>query len=327
MPFEQPRGRVSIDGVAVPGLVSLQVVAGGYFMAGRFRAGFALGADVAFGADYFSALTNQSVVIEAAPAGVGYNALLMGRVDSIRIDWLHRLVIVCGRDLTGLLIDTEIAESFVNQTASQIAVTIAGRHGLTPDVTSTAGLVGQYYQLDHARTALGVNARVTTEWDLLTALALAEGFVVSVAGDALNFGPPPAVMPVFLTPQNFMTMSFDMIVAMPGAVTAKSWNCRTKSVVAGTQGAGLTTTIIRPNLVQAQAERLAQGHLRMLGQHRMVLQGMMPGDVTLLPGMQIELAGTNSGLDQGYVVDAVTRRLDGKGGFFQDLMAHAVVVA
>lgn len=327
MPFEQPQGQVSVDGVPVPGLVSLQVVAGGYFLAGRFQAAFALGAAFGFGADYFAALTNQSVLIEAAQDGLGFTLLLTGRVDTVRIDFKNKLAVIGGRDLTGVLIDAEIAESFVNQTASQIASTIAARHGLTPYVTSTSTLVGQYYQLDHARTALGVNARVTTEWDLLTELALAEGFVVSVTGNALNFGPPQSGIPVFVTPANFVSLSFDMIVAMPGAVTAKSWNCRSKSVVTETQGTGLNTTIIRPNLMQAQAQALAQGHLQTLNQHQLILQGVMPADVTLMPGMQLMLAGTDSGLDQAYVVDAVTRRLDGKSGFAQDIRAHAAVVA
>jgi hypothetical protein len=323
LPLEQPRGRVSVGGVVVPGLVTLEVDAAGYFLAGRFRAGFAMGAVPGFGGAYFAGLTNQSVVIEVAADGLGYRQILTGQIDAVRIDVLTNLAVICGRDLTAVLIDTEILESFVNQTASQIAAQIAAEHGLVPNVTPTSALVGQYYQLDHARTALGLNARVTTEWDLLTALALAEGFLVSVAGNTLTFGAPQVGTPVFVTPGNVSALSFEMITALPGAATVKSWNCRSKSVVTGTQGTGLMTTIIRPNLMQDQAQALARGHLQTLSQHQLIMQATMPGDATLAPGMTLVLAGTGMGLDQAYMVDAVTRRLGGKAGFVQDIRAHA----
>ncbi len=324
--LQQPRARVSIDGVPMPGLVELEVNAGGYFMAGRFHAGFAIGAAPGIGGAYFAGLANQSVVIEVAPDGLGYSNLLTGQIDAVRIDWARNLAVVSGRDLTALLIDTEISQSFVNQTSSQIAQTVTAGHGLVANVMPTQTLVGQYYQLDHARTALGLNARVTTEWELLTALAQVEGFLVSVTGNVLNFGPLQSGAPVFITPGSLSALTFDMITALPGAATVRSWNCRNKSVVAGTYGTGLGTTIIRPNLMQAQAQALAKGHLQTLGQHRLIMQARMPADVTLAPGMLLAMAGTGMGLDQSYVVDAVTRRLDGKSGFVQDIVAHAAVV-
>jgi hypothetical protein len=326
LPLEQPRAQVSIDGVPVPGLVELEIDAGGCFLAGRFSAGFAIGAVPGFDVTYYAGLTSQNVLIEVAPDGLGYVTLLTGRVDAVRIDWTSNLASISGRDLTALLIDTEISQSFVNQTASQIAETVAGEHGLIPNVMPTTALVGQYYQLDHARTALGLNAHVATEWELLTALAQAAGFLVSVTGNTLNFGPPAAGVPVFITPGSLSSLSFDMITSLPGAATVKSWNCRNKSVVAETQGSGLMTTVIRPNLVQEQAQTLAQGHLQTLGQHRLIMQARMPADTVTAPGMQLLLAGVGGGLDQAYVVDAVTRRLNGRMGFVQDVRAHAAAV-
>lgn len=321
MPFEQPQARVGIDGVLVPGLVDLQVDAPGCFMAGRFRAVFALGAG--FDAGYFAGLGNQDVQIDVAPGGFGYVTLMLGRIDAVRIDWLRRSATVCGRDMTSSLIDAEITESFVNQTASQIAEAIAGRHGLAANVAPTNALVGQYYQLDHAQISLGLNARVVTEWELLTALALAEGVGVSVTGSTLNFGPVVESAAVYVTPGRFSALAFDASTALPGAAAVKSWNCRSKSVVAAAQGSGLSTTLVRPNLTQAQAQSLAQGHLQMLGRHQLILQGEMPADVMLMPGMILVLAGTGSALDQSYVVDAVTRRLGGDAGFAQSVRAHA----
>lgn len=323
LPLEQPRARVSIDGVPVPGLVELEVEAGGSFLAGRFLAAFALGAAFGFDVGYYAGLTSQNVLIEVSLDGLGYATLLTGQVDAVRIDWGRKLASISGRDLTALLIDTEISQSFMNQTASQIAQTIAVGHGLAANVTPTMALVGQYYQLDHARTALGLHARATNEWELLTALAQAEGFLVSVVGSTLNFGPPLVAVPAFMTPGGCSQLSFDMITSLPGAATVKSWNCRNKSVVSETQGTGLMTTLIRPNLMQEQAQALAQGHLQILGQHQLIMQARMPADAVLAPGMPLFLAGVGGGLDQAYTVDAVTRRLDGKMGFVQDVRAHA----
>jgi hypothetical protein len=327
LPLEQPQARISIDGVPIAGLVELEIDAGGYFLAGRFQVGFALGVTPAFGGAYFASLTNQNISIEVAPDGVGYATLLLGRIDAVRIEWNRNIAFVFGRDLTGLLIDTEIAQSYVNQTASQIAGVIADEHGFVPNITPTWTLVGQYYQRDHARTALGLNAHVTTEWELLTALAQEEGLLVSVSGNTLNFGGIEVGSPLFVTPRNLSALTFDMIAALPGAITVKSWNSRSKNVVAETYGAGLTTTIVRPNLTQTQAQSLAQAHAQILGQHQLIMQARMPGDTALSPGMQLALVGTGMGLDQIYVVDAVRRRLDGKVGFVQDIKAHAVAGA
>lgn len=326
MPLEQPRARVSIDGVPVPGLVALEVDAAGCFLASRFAAGFALDAAPEFGGGYFVGLSNQSVQIDVAPDGVGYSALLTGQVDTIRIDWGRKLAVVGGRDLTSLLIDSEISESYVNQTASQIAAEVAVAHGLTPNVTPTTALVGQYYQLDHARTALGGHAKLTTAWELLTELARMEEYLVSVVGSVLNFGPPQPGMPLFVTTGSLSALTFDMVTALPGAAMVKSWNCRSKSVVSGSSGSGQMTTIVRPNLLQAQAQALAQGHLQILGQHRLIMEARMPADATLAPGMTLMLGGAGMGLDQSYVVDAVARRLDGKAGFVQRVRAHAAVL-
>src|SRR6516165_1836496 len=110
LPLEQPRARISIDGVPIAGLVELEIDAGGYFLAGRFQVGFALSVTPAFDGTYFASLTNQNISIEVAPDGVGYVTLLLGRIDAVRIEWGRNIAFVFGRDLTGLLIDTEIAQ-------------------------------------------------------------------------------------------------------------------------------------------------------------------------------------------------------------------------
>jgi len=320
LPAEAPRLRLSIGGVPVDGVVALEVESVGCFAADRFSVTCALGGRVG----YFTALGKQDVTIEVAAEGAGYVTLLVGQLDNVRVDLGRYEAVLAGRDLAARLIDAEIAETFANQTASQIAVTLAGRHGMTPNVTETSTPVGQYYELDHARSALAVHARTATEWSLLTQLAQAEGFALWVSGEVLNFGPWPEAAPVLVTPANVSALAFDMINALPVAVTVKSWNTRNKAVVSQSQGNGAGTTLVRPNLTAAQARALAAAQLTVLGQHEVVMSATMPGDVVLRPGMTLVMAGTGSALDQSYTVAAVTRRLSARHGFEQNVTAYAV---
>ena len=102
---------------------------------------------------------------------------------------MNRTVEVDGRDLTARLLDARTQETFSNQTASEIAETLAGRHGLTPNVTATSTLAGRYYEAEHDRITLGQFSRATTEWDLLTYLAAREGFEAYISGQTLTFAP------------------------------------------------------------------------------------------------------------------------------------------
>jgi hypothetical protein len=322
LPVEQPEVRFSIAGVPVPGAVSLELESVGYFAADRFRIGMALGAAPFTTAGYFSTLGVQTVTVEVAPSGLGYALLLTGQIDNIRIDYLRNLATLSGRDLSARLIDSESAETFVNHTSSQIAAILAARHGLNANVTPTSTPVGQYYEIDHARSGLGLNSRATTDWNLLTELALIENFDLSVTGMTLNFGPPVAAMQSFWTVQNFTALGLDVAVTLPKAATVKSWNSRQKVVVSETVGRGGTTTVIRPNLTTAQAQMVAQNHLKSLDRHGMILIGVMPGDVTTEPGTTFVLSGTNSAFDTTYSVSAVTRVLSPKEGFFQTVHAY-----
>ena len=323
LPVEQPQLRFSVAGVPLPGATRLEIESVGFFAADRFQASFAIGAVKSTTAAYFAGLGNQTVTIEVSLTGLGFATLLTGQIDNIRVDLVQNTATLSGRDLSAGLIDTEISETFANQTASQIALTIAARHQLATNVTPTKTPVGQYYELDHARTALGLHGRLTTEWNLLSALAQAENFVLSVTGNTLNFGPPPAGASMFLMPQSFSELVLDKTTALPSETRVKSWNSRQKAIVLGTQGSGATTTLIRPNLTSAPAQAMAENHQATIRQHGMILYGTTPGDTSTMPGMTIALGGTGSGFDQSYVISAVVRTLQARLGFTQRLYAFA----
>jgi hypothetical protein len=101
-------------------------------------------------------------------------------------DPLAGTIHITGRDLTAKLIDTKTSENFLNQTSSQIAQTLAARHGLAAQVTATTTRVGTYYSQNHSGLS-----QERSEWDLLVELAAYEDFDVYVRGETLYFQPKP----------------------------------------------------------------------------------------------------------------------------------------
>ncbi len=320
LPTNAPRIQAVIGGVNVPGVIYLTVDSLGYFASSRFRIGFALN-DV-FSSSYFATLGSATMTI-AISQDTGFNNLITGQIDNIRIDLLSRAAVLSGRDLSARLIDAEIVETFNNQTSSQIAGLIAERFGLSPNVTATSKPVGQYYELDHARNALALHSRSGTAWNLLSQLAQLEGFILSVTGTMLNFGPKPYVAPVFFTSSIAMALEFDIATTIPTAATVKSWNSRGKIAVSQTAGTSTGTILIRPNLSAAQASAVAGNHLAALSQHGKIVTIAMPGEMNMVPSTQIILSGAGAGLDQTYTVDAIRRSLDAERGFTQTLRAYA----
>ncbi len=323
LPVDQPQVLAQIAGATVPGVTFMEVENVGYFAADRFRIGFAIGATDFTTAQYFSSLGMQVITISAAIAGSGFLSLITGQIDNIEIDFGANNVVLAGRDLAARLIDTELSETYVNQTASQVAIQIAEQFNLTPDVTSTSTMIGQYYEIDHARTIMNLHSRNMTAWDLLTGLAYIEGFSLSVSGTVLYFGPVQAGPVLALTVNNFSHLMVDMAATVPTGTMVKSWNIRNKKTIMQSSGHGFSPTIIKPNLTSSQAGDLAACHLALLNRHKTMLMGTMPADLTTMPGQQFVLSGTGSVFDQTYTVEVIRRSVRAKRSFSQTVRAFA----
>jgi phage protein D len=328
-----PRLRVLAGGILVPGAFDAEVMSNNHYAADRFRIGLALSADPARGAVWWAEQDDVLVDIEVS-LGDGFINLLRGIVDRIEIDALSDVVRLQGRDLSAGLIEARTQEAFANHTSSEIAVLLAGRHGLSPDVQTTTTPVGRYRQLEHDRLVLGGFARATTEWDLLATLAQYEGFDVWVHGTALHFRPPdPPVVPMVLRADDFSSLHLERTLTLAGdiEVTVKSWHSRTAHSYVQTARAGQRSSgggkaqryvYIVPNLMPDEALKLAQRRLAELTRHERVIVAEMPGELTLAPRQQILLQGTGTSFDRVYWVDSVERRLDMSHGFTQCLQAR-----
>jgi phage protein D len=345
--------KLLLDGRSVIGVTEAEVCTSDHQAAGWFRVSVALGPDPVFTAAAFAGLTQvtaQILVGLAVPglpaAAATWQSLMTGNVDEITLDMVDGTVQLSGRDFTALLIDTLSAETFSNHTSSEIAQTLAVRHGLTPMVTATTTPIGRYYQDGHDVSTLYRANKTVTEWDLLSSLAEVEGFDLHVQDSSLFFAPPlndtlPAIwqwMPGGAASTTLTTLNMERSLALARdiVVTVQSWNSKqaqmitqtvrssASSVVSAKTTTSATATnyvLVRPNLTPQQAMSLATQTLSDLSRHQRVVTVTMPGELDLAPRSLVLLEGTNTAFDQAYAVDEITRRVSMRDGFVQTVRA------
>ncbi len=128
--------------------------------------------------------------------------MIVGRVDDVAIDPVADELVLSGRDLTGLLIDSRTSGDamlqYQNQTASQIVTGLMGQFSNWfggNRITGTAVQVGTYFGGNFLYLF-----RNRSYWDVITWLAQTnvnasgspDPFVAYVSGSSLVFGPAPA---------------------------------------------------------------------------------------------------------------------------------------
>ena len=335
--FRQPRLLVLADGIMVPGAISAQVTSTAHATADRFRLTVATSPITAAAwANTDSALIDIQISLD----GYSWTSLLQGNIDQLQLDPISGQLTLEGRDLSSRLIENRVAETFANQTSSDIANAFATNAGLIPNVAPTTTLIGTYWQLEHDQIALSAHCRARSQWDLLLQLAAREGFDLWVSGSTLNFQPSgqASTIPVSFSPSDFLRLSLErsLTLARDISVTVQSWNSRqniavkqTAKATHATSGAGgaggagpLAYTYLVPNLTAYAALALAQQRLRELSRHERVIDAEMPGELRLAPRQQIALTGSNTDFDQLYWIDTIIRRLSVHSGFTQSLRAR-----
>ena len=322
MPLEQPQARISLNGQYVYGLIELDIQSCSAFLAGRFCIKFAVGFSLSI--DEFMSFQGSFVSIEIADNSFSYSEVMTGYVENISFDLLENTAALQGRDLTSILIDANLNQSFVNQSASDIAITIAQQYGMTANICDTSSLVGQYYQIDHTKIGLNSGSRTGTAWDLLCKIAVLQDCTVFVTNNILNFVKVDLDIKAYLGPSNFMNLNVDLLGSLPGSVNVKSWNSREKSVVEQSIGSGQTLKIIQPNLTLDKAQKYASSYMNLIQQHQRTITGKMPGDTNLKTMSAVMVDGTGSSLDGSYLIDSLRRRMNSREGFVQFMKASAL---
>ncbi len=351
--LRQPIVEVRLDGQPLSGVQSVKTINSAHYAADSFIVELALQGQPAT-ADWAAwggpnRLSEIEILYGLADPATGQTLSLqsavIGPVDKVEVEQPVNRVVLSGRDYSALLIDTQSFESFENQLASDVATTIANRHGLTPMVTPTKMPIGQLSPRDNAYAAATVRQ---SEWDLLTRLARAEGYDVFVRGRSLFFQPPagPTGAPFLLnwvpgpgpggaarSNALHLRMSRQLRLARDLSVTVLSHNsvsgmpvAQTVTSTLGGQAAGTAASagpqqyvFDVPGLTQAQAAARAQKLATDFGQQERVIEIEMPGDPFLTIESPIVLSGTGTGWDQAYVIDRIDRALAFARGFTMHL--------
>lgn len=306
------------DGTALPGAVSAEVSSNNHLAADRFRVRFATrGLDPA-------ALSGR-LEVQVGLDG-GWTSLLLGTADSLHFDPIRGTLDVEGRDLSAALVEARVDETFANRTSSEVAELLAARHGLEADVTATSVTVGRLYGSERDRLTMGQFARAATEWDLLAALAGQEGFDLFVNGPRLHFGPRDGAGSVVLPVDRCVSLEVEHRLALADVqVQVRSWGTRAGAAVSAAAGGGSRRHgVVRPNLPQDEAQRLAERTLADLQRHEWAAHVLMPGELGLTARSRVRLEGAGAGWDRVFAVAEISRQLDVRRGFSQRLALQGV---
>lgn len=336
-----PRGAVQVNGTTITGWEEIEVESSTFANADTFHATFSASKlPSSNDANWFSLQKEIKVTVLAGfpanPANFSadeLDTLIVGMVDNIDYDAIAGLLTISGRDFSSKLIEAKISDKYPNKVSSDIATILAGKAGLTPQITKTSVKVGTYYQIDSVR--LSDNS---TQWDLLQYLAREEGFAAYVDGETLHFEPKPSagqdpytfkVEPrtdgVGYVSANGLSIKATRNLSLSGGIEVQvnSWNTRDKrsyqKKATSPQGAGKTYTFVFANLSPEQCQARANQLLKDLTGHQMGLSVRGPADTILKRSDILQLAGTGTAFDQTYFPVSVSRTLSASGGFVWEI--------
>jgi len=342
----QPRAIVNVNGARVDAWVHWSVGNNAYSEADTFQVVLALSMlPAAFNDQFWATATEVFIeVLAGFPADPDNYAageltsLIYGRVDDVEFDPVSRQLHISGRDLSAVLIDARTTESFQNKTASGVATLLAARHDFVPKVTATKDLVGAYYETDTVRA----NTQ-RSEWEVLTTLAAAEGFVVYVKGKELHFEPAsPATADVYelawVPPAdgngaygfNGKTISFqralniargvvvEVTYTMPnkkGTFTVLYPNKGTSIKVGQSKAAAQLYRFTMLGVSRQTALNRAQREHAAITKHEVKVRAELPADNLLQPTSVVSVTGTGTAFDQTYFPESIVREMDFSNGY------------
>lgn len=335
---------VAAPGSEIPQPFAASVESNNNYQADRFNLSFVPTLSGVGSLDWWSRQTELPVDIQIGLAANGTNAspswtsLLIGEADKMTIDPTRFLVDIEGRDLTARMIDGKVSASYVNQSSAQIIQSIAAAHGLTAEVGSTAGVSGRFWATDRETSTFAQSSALTTDWDMIVALAKKEGFDAYVEGTTLHFKPAAGAGNNYIWRHeidqqgrqigNVIDLKMDRILtASKGLhVTVKSWHAKqsrsfvktsssTTSIAPKGTAAAQEYILQHPNMTEDEAQDYANRVASEIAKHELLIQATLPGDLLLNTRLMVELTGTNTAFDQTYFPSSITKEVSVHSGF------------
>lgn len=266
----------------------------------------------------FAALGENEASIFVQSGGAP-KALVVGEIDNVDFDYIGGNLTVNGRCKSAKLHQTKSAEKWVNKKNPDIVKEIAGRVGLTPDVSASTIDAGKYVNIDWAKLTDGISLAT-----ILHKIAEAEGARWWTNGGKLFFksdNEDASAYPITYSGQSgggtvngksadFLQMRIRRNVQAGKSVKVevKSWNTRKKKAFTGTQtigGAGGTSNYVYhvPGLDQAHADKHAKSKAKEHSRHELTVSVTCVGDPEIDVAQKLRLRGTD--FDQDFEMDSI----------------------
>lgn len=347
--IRRPRCRLVLDGATTAACQSVEVVCARGSQAARFHVIASMSElDRRLGQGWVDRDTLDVAVdlgllpADAAEGDLTWVRTITGTADRIQLDQVSGQVSLSGRDYASRLLDLPVQEGYLNSTSSDLATRLAQLCDLTADVDPTQRLIGQYYQIQHTKTAFGGFSRHGNGWDLLAELAELEAYDLWIDGTTLHFKRPvvgdgtihdvtytAAAMGSASPRLTISNLSMDRSFGLSGSlqVNVSSWNSRqrrqvTASYPADDEGAR-RFLVLKPNLLPDDAAALAKTTYARLRSHQRVISGTMAGELNLTIRDRLRVTGTGTGWDCVYTIDRIEREMSLANGFVQHVVGRA----
>ena len=268
-----------------------------------------------------------------------------GLADNVALDPINGVARIQGRDYSSVLINSSYQDSYNNRTASEIATSIAARHGFNPNIAATTTMAGGYQGSDYNQLLLNAHSQITSEWDLLIYLARTERSGLFVDGTTLVFAPLTSLQKSYLTVGRGEAMAIKFFRSCPLSdktrLVVKSWNSwlgqtflhadnQSSDQIGPSIGdtvdhSDIEIAIVRPNLTPVGAEGLAQQYYDALAEQASCVEIVMPGDMSVAPNDVLEIETGETSFDGNYTVKSVRRHFSHTAGFIQYIRGFATV--
>ncbi|GBQ58816.1 hypothetical protein [Komagataeibacter swingsii] len=286
---------------------------------------------------------------DAARDGAQWVTMFRGIVDHVGLSPAATSVQVQCRDYLAKLLDMRVRDGWMNMTGADVVRAMVTAAGLTPDVTMTDAMVGQFWQVEHKRASAATHSRFQTAFDLARTMATMAGCDLYADGATIVCAPYPTATAANTHVLDYADTGPGSPVAMGAyglhftrdyqvgrgvVVHVMSWDSRQRtrveyywsagggSAVPG-DGTGTLHSFALPGARLDDLKRIARQKYNQITAHARTITGTIPGCVTLAPRDFMRLSGTNTTWDGTLDVDAVTSSFSWQGGFAQHVTLRA----
>lgn len=265
------------------------------------------------------------------------NLVFDGLADQVTVNKIEKTAQFQGRDHSVIFLENSLNYSFLNQTASEIAYSIASRHEFETEITSTTNLIGSYRGGDFTQIVQASHSKISNEWLLLRQLAELEGYEVFLRKKKLIFAPESLIEKKYHTigVDDLIELKISRAMTSVGNVTAavKTWNSWLNQGYGSYGGEadnldeaqdGLVSarqsdefTIVTPNLSSSLTNELSRTIQRTMEGSDLTVLVLMPGETIMNTFDVVTVYDPVTKEASTFTISSIRRRFSPTLGFLQ----------